>query len=176
MPADLPASACKLWRRGPVAFGPNWQNLDSADQLKEGPNAFLGFTSTNQIKSAGQFWLELPGLVDTKTVPATLVAGSGEGQILADRQGVPATKVAGTENDACSVFPNPVAENGTIQLSASFAGSSTFRLFDAKGNQVRKVKFEGNGTLSLTGLSAGVYAYRMENEGYLRFGQLVVGD
>lgn len=60
--------------------------------------------------------------------------------------------------------------------SASFAGSSTFRLFDAKGNLVRKVKFEGNGTLSLTGLSAGVYAYRMENEGYMRFGQLVVGD
>ena len=88
----------------------------------------------------------------------------------------PATKVAGTGNDACSVFPNPVAENGTIQLRASFSGSSTFRLFDSKGNQVRKVKFEGNGTLSLTGLSAGVYAYRMEHEGYLRFGRLVVGD
>jgi photosystem II stability/assembly factor-like uncharacterized protein len=177
MPADLPASACKLWRRGPVAFGPNWQNLDSADQLKEGPNAFLGFTSTNQIKSAGQFWLELPGLVESKpAVPATLVAGTGEGQETADRQGFPATKVAGTGNEACSVFPNPVAENGTIRLNASFAGSSTFRLFDAKGNQVRKVKFEGSGTLSLAGLSAGVYAYRMENEGYLRFGQLVVGD
>jgi hypothetical protein len=69
-----------------------------------------------------------------------------------------------------------VAENGTIQLSASFAGSSTFRLFDAKGNQVRKVSFVGNGTLSLTGLSVGVYAFRMDNEEYMRFGQLVVGD
>ncbi len=75
MPADLPASACKLWRRGPVAFGPVWQNLDAADVLREGPDASLGFTSANQLKSAGQFWLELPGLVEAKNVPATLVAG-----------------------------------------------------------------------------------------------------
>ncbi len=176
MPADLPASSCKIWRRGPVAFGPNWQNIDSADELKEGQNASLGFTSTNQLKSAGQFWLELPGLVESRIVPATLVAGTVNGQHPDDRQNVPSTKVACTGKDEMSVFPNPVAVNGTIQLSASFVGSSTFRLFDAKGNQVRKVKFEGNGTLSLTGLSAGVYAYRMDNEGYMRFGQLVVGQ
>jgi len=40
---------------------------------------------------------------------------------------------------------------------------------------VRILKFEGSGTLSLAGLPAGVYAYRIENEGYMRFGQLVVG-
>ena len=88
---------------------------------------------------------------------------------------LPAIKVAGTGNFEMSVFPNPVVESGMMQLLSTTAGNNTVRLFDATGNQVRKVKFEGNGTLSLTGLSAGVYADRMENEGYMRFGQLLVG-
>jgi len=62
-----------------------------------------------------------------------------------------------------------------LHLSSTAPGNCSFRLYDAKGNQVRILKFEGSGTLSLTGLPAGVYAYRIENEGYMRFGQLVVG-
>ena len=174
MPADLPASACKLWRRGPVSFGPLWQNLDAADVLNEGQKASVGFTSNNQLKAAGQFWLELPGLVEAKNVPATLVAGFGNGQDLSIQQGIPATKVAGTVNDDFRVFPNPVAEGSMLQRRSASQGNCTFRLYDVKGNQVRGLKFEGIGTLSLVGLVAGAYIYRIENEASMRFGQLVI--
>ncbi|MBC7777040.1 MAG: T9SS type A sorting domain-containing protein [Phycisphaerae bacterium] len=175
MPADLPASACKLWKRGPVAHGPTWQNLDAADVLKEGPNALLGFTSNNQLKSAGQFWLELPGLVEARKVPATLAAGFANGQNLNNQQGIPAAKAAGTVTDDFCVFPNPVAESGSLQLRSAVSGNCTFRLYDAKGNQVRVLKFEREAALSLAGLAAGAYGYRIENEGEMRFGQVVVG-
>ena len=175
MPADLPASACKLWRRGPVSFGPVWQNLDAADVLNEGQKASVGFTSNNQLKAAGQFWLELPGLMEAKNVPATLVAGFGNGQDLSIQQGIPATKVAGTVNDDFRIFPNPVAEDGMLQLRSASQVNCTFRLYDVKGNQVRMLKFEGNGTLSLAGFPAGAYPYRIENETAMRFGQLMIG-
>jgi len=155
MPADLPAAACKLWRRNPVAHGPLWQNMDVADVLNEGPNASLGFISNNQLTSAGQFWLELPGLVEAQKPSTT------SSQVLAT-------------TDTFRIFPNPVAEHGTLQLYGTASETSTFRLFDAKGNQVRVVKFEGNGTLSLQGLPTGTYAYRIENADAMRMGQVVV--
>lgn len=155
MPADLPAAACKLWRRNPVAHGPLWQNTDVADVLNEGPNASLGFISNNQLTSAGQFWLELPGLVEVQK-PST---ASSQVLVMADQ---------------FRIFPNPVAEQGTLQLYGTASGTNTFRLFDAKGNQVRVVKFEGNGTLSLQGLPTGTYAYRIENADAMRMGQVVV--
>lgn len=169
MPADLAASACKLWRRGAIAHGPLWQNLDAADELHEGPNGEIGFLSSNQIKAAGQFWLELPGLVEAKPVPATLVAGNAN-----ERHGNPATKVAGTSPDEFQVFPNPVAEGGSLHLRSATTSNCTFHLYNAKGSQVKVMKFEGNGTLSLEGLPAGTYAYRIENESSMRFGQIVV--
>jgi hypothetical protein len=155
MPADLPAAACKLWRRNPVAHGPLWQDMDVADVLNEGPSASLGFITNNQLTSAGQFWLELPGLVEVQKPNSTssldLVAA-----------------------DLFRIFPNPVAENGTLQLYGTASGTSTFRLFDAKGNQIRVVKFEGNGRLSLHGLPTGTYAYRIESADALLLGQVVV--
>lgn len=159
MPADLPASACKLWKRGALAFGPGWQSIDAADKLNEGPNASLGFTSNNQLKSAGQYWLELPGLVETR--PETG---------LADRFAEP--QEPGVSE--LRVFPNPLTESGTLHLSASRPGPCSFRLFDAKGNQIRMLKFDSSATLSVSGLAAGVYAYRIESEDRMVFGQLVV--
>lgn len=159
MPADLPATSCKLWKRSsPVAFGPSWQSLDAADVLKEGPVASLGFTSSTQIKSAGQYWLELPGLVEARPN-------------LADRD---RNEVGAIET--LQVFPNPAKANGQLQLQSNAASPCTFRLFDAKGTQQRVLKFEGSGTLSLAGLPAGVYAYRMETAESMRFGQLVIGQ
>ncbi len=173
MPADLPAASCKLWRRGQVAHGPLWQNLDAADVLNEGPNAALGFTSNNQLKAAGQFWLELPGLVELKT-GSTAFTPSGNAPFTAALRGVN-TPLPDGVNAVLPPFPNPVAESGTLQLRSGAPGNCTFRLFDAKGNQVRVLKFEREAVLSLTGLPVGAYAYRIENEGYMRFGQLVVG-
>jgi hypothetical protein len=50
----------------------------------------------------------------------------------------------------------------------------TFRLFNEKGQQVRKVVMNGTGTLSLDNLPAGMYAYRVENGQFMRLGKLVV--
>jgi photosystem II stability/assembly factor-like uncharacterized protein len=154
MPADLSANACKLWRREPVAHGPLWQYLDTADELIEGSNASLGFTASNQLKSAGQFWLELPGLSELRTAGTTpaLVA----------------------EPDF-RVYPSPVAEGGWVVLRAATLEKCTFHLFDLKGQQVRATTFTGSGVLNTGGLSAGVYAYRIEGGGSMRFGRLVIG-
>jgi photosystem II stability/assembly factor-like uncharacterized protein len=159
MPADLPASECKLWRRGPVAHGFNWQSLDAADVLNEGPQASLGFTSNNQLKTAGQYWLELPGVVAAKP-------------IFSEAPAFPMLSKAAVQRP----YPNPVAEGGTLNLPVSGSGQHILRLFDAKGNQVRVFKFEENTTITLQGLSKGVYAYRLENEMEMRFGKLVVGE
>lgn len=158
MPADLPAAACQLWRRDPVAHGPVWQNLDSADALKEGPNASVTFTSGNQLKSAGQFWLELPGLLETR--PS-----------LAERSLALAQK-----GFDFKVFPNPAPENGVLQMKASLPETCTFRLFDAKGQQVRVLRFTGEARFQLNGLAAGAYAYRLECDRYMKFGALVIGQ
>ncbi|MDX1911892.1 MAG: LamG-like jellyroll fold domain-containing protein [Saprospiraceae bacterium] len=155
MPADLPAAECKLWRRGAIAHGPLWQNADAADVLQEGLNATLGFTSNNTLTTAGQFWLELPGVV-------------------APRPNAERTEEKSAQ-ETFTVFPNPAAEGALLQLSASGPGQHSFRLFDAKGVQLRVVKFEGNATLPLSGLPAGNYHYRVENERTMRFGALVIG-
>ena len=157
MPADLPADSCRLWRRGAVAHGPVWQYLDKADGLVEGPNAVLSYTGSNQLKTAGQFWLELPGLIDARPTQA--------------QRSVSLT----SDNTDIRIFPNPVAAGGTLQLLSAVSEQYTFRLFDAKGQQVRMLKFTGNGTLALTGLAAGIYAYRIEGGTFIRFGQVIVG-
>jgi len=157
MPADLPADSCRLWRRGAVAHGPVWQYLDKADGLVEGPNAVLSYTGSNQLKTAGQFWLELPGLIDARPTQA--------------QRSVSLT----SDNTDIRIFPNPVAAGGTLQLLSAVPEPCTFRLFDAKGQQVRMLKFTGNGTLALTGLAAGIYAYRIEGGTFIRFGQVIVG-
>jgi hypothetical protein len=157
MPADLPASECKLWRRGPVAHGPNWQNLDAADVLQEGPQAKLGFTSNNQLKSAGQYWLELPGVVAPKP----------DSPLAPELPSFPKSTIQ-------LPYPNPVAEGGMLNLPVSHASLHTLRLFDAKGNQVRVFRFEENTRVSLQDLSQGVYTYRLENGVEMRFGKLVV--
>ena len=163
MPADLPASNCKLWRRGSVAHGPNWVNLDAADVLNEGLNASIGFTSNNQLTTAGQYWLELPGLVE-KVI--------GQEGIMSE---VASPKVIHPQGEL-RVFPNPASEGGTLELRATVQGNCRFRLYDALGNQVRALKFEENAQLSLVGLPAGIYAYRIDNEESMQFGQLIVGN
>jgi hypothetical protein len=157
MPADLAANACKLWRREPVAHGPLWQSLDAADVLNEGAQAGLGFTSANQLKKAGQFWLELPGLWEQRHVAAPRTEDE-----------------APVENVAFQVFPNPVAAGAALQLHAEGAGAVQFRLFDSRGNQVRSLSFEERAALPLETLPAGVYAYRLEGARHMWMGKVVV--
>ena len=157
MPADLPAAACKLWRRGPIAHGPLWQLQGSATDLREGPEASVGWVNTPGTWQASQFWLELPGLYESR-------------KAITQRTEAPVAQTS----DALRVFPNPVGAQGRIQVQSTPEISSTFRLFDSKGNQVRIQHFVGETSILLKDLPAGLYVYRLENEIYLRMGTLVM--
>lgn len=159
MPADLPASECKLWRRGPVAHGPVWQLLDQADHLTAGPLGAVGFSSNNQLSSAGQLWLELPGFADDLGLETVSTRGPAQ---------APESRVD------FRVFPSPVAEDGVLQVFSSEPELAVFRLFDANGKQVRVLRFSGQVSLPMSGLPAGVYAWRVENGKEMRVGRVVV--
>jgi Uncharacterized protein related to plant photosystem II stability/assembly factor len=161
MPADLPAQDCKLWRRGPVAHGPVWQWLDDADELKEGPNASLGFTKLNVLSNSGQLWLELPGWVQKKAWPEPSEDRASAVQPPAD---------------LFAVYPNPLPQGTALRLKSDTPGTCHFRLFDAKGAPVRYAAFEGEASLSLSGLPPGQYAYRVESASSMKLGVLVLGN
>ncbi|MEY4203206.1 MAG: Secretion system C-terminal sorting domain, partial [Bacteroidota bacterium] len=152
LPADI-GNSCKLWRRDPLAHGPLWQSLDNSDEVVPGLQSEVAFTTGNQVTQAGQFWLEVPGAARN-----TIQTRSGEQTI----------------NFEFRVFPNPVSSRGSLQLTSDSQEPCVFRLFNEKGQQVRKTEFLAAGTLQLSDLPAGVYAYRVENGQFMRFGKLVV--
>ena len=152
LPADI-GNSCKLWRRDPLAHGPLWQSLDNSDEVIPGLQSEVAFTTGNQVTQAGQFWLEVPGAARN-----AIQTRSGEQTI----------------NFEFRVFPNPAPSRGSLQLTSDSQEPCVFRLFNEKGQQVRKTEFLAAGTLQLSDLPAGVYAYRVENGQFMRFGKLVV--
>lgn len=151
LPVDIFADDFKLWRRGPVAHGPLWQLQASANQLGSGSNGSLGFGTGNQLTGSTQLWLELPGVAESRTSTPSAPA-SAEFQ----------------------VFPNPIAAGSVLQARSTEAGACTLRLYNSKGQQLRKWTFEGLGQFELNGLSAGVYTYVMQGERFMKVGSLVV--
>ena len=65
-----------------------------------------------------------------------------------------------------------MSTSGLLQLSG--AGNCRFRLFDAKGNQIRFIRFTDRESLELQDLPAGAYAYSLENDSRMIFGKLIV--
>jgi len=58
-------------------------------------------------------------------------------------------------------YPNPATEQ--FSVSYSVEQPSTLVIYDAQGRQVREMAINGNGTLSISNLPAGVYAYGIVN-------------
>ena len=114
----------------------------------------MSFTNGNQVTQAGQFWLEIPG-----------ASRAGGIQTRSNEE------IAGFE---FRVFPSPVSSRGSLQLISGVQEPCVFRLFNEKGQQVRKAEFTTAGTLELDNLPAGVYAYRVETGQFMRFGKVVV--
>jgi hypothetical protein len=73
-----------------------------------------------------------------------------------------------------SLYPNPVSRDGICTIRTTLDGSCQFHLYDEKGRAVCLKGFEGQTTVSLDGLPAGIYAYRIDNETYMTFGKLIV--
>jgi photosystem II stability/assembly factor-like uncharacterized protein len=73
-----------------------------------------------------------------------------------------------------TVSPNPVSRNGICRIRTTVDGTWQFRLFDEKGRAVRIVRLSGQADVSMDGLPAGAYVYRIENENFMRFGKLII--
>lgn len=156
LPLDLPNNACKLWSRGPVAEGPVWQYLNTADQVTRSLHSTAGFTKNNQLTSEAQLWLELPGYADAARPAADRIENG-----------------AGADPDM-ALFPNPVVAGNNLYLRADASQTFTLRLFDESGQMVKRITITGGGAFSSAGLEDGIFTYRIENESFMKFGQLVV--
>jgi hypothetical protein len=74
-----------------------------------------------------------------------------------------------------TIFPNPVAENGTLNIRVSnekeaIQGS----LFDNTGRKVRSFTFTQEGVFEVKGLPSGIYQYMLETGDWMTFGKIVV--
>lgn len=86
---------------------------------------------------------------------------------------------------ALAAFPNPASESATIPLSVSTSGTESVRLelFDIRGARVADLSDDARRALDggsagvrvdLRALPAGYYRYRLDRDGIIRSGSLVV--
>ncbi|MBI1225167.1 MAG: T9SS type A sorting domain-containing protein [Bacteroidetes bacterium] len=148
VPAGSPASDYNLYARPPRADGNTWQPHAPAEQVITGADGAAIFGTGNGVEEASQFVISLPMSTATNEPNAL--------------------------QPMISISPNPVASNGTLNIHTNLVGKVKFRLFDEKGRAIRLVGFDKSTQLALNGLAAGVYFYSLENEGVMKFGQVVV--
>ncbi|MCF8246478.1 MAG: T9SS type A sorting domain-containing protein [Saprospiraceae bacterium] len=148
VPVGNVAQQYQLYARPPRGEGDTWQPLDLGDGLTPGTDGSVVFSDGNGVGEPAQFIIARP-MGTAAQQPATL-------------------------QSMVNVSPNPVASNGVLNISTNLVGKVKFKLFDEKGRGVRVTVFERNGTLSLNGLAAGIYAYSIENETIMKFGKVVV--
>lgn len=158
-PAGQPAGAYKLWQRAANGEGPTWAFVDSADVALSGADGAATFSGLNALDdfALGQFVLSLP---TDSIVSAVHNPGA-----------------APEKAPELRVYPNPVAANAPVSIrTENLPGRLVFRLFDAKGNPVRTLRFNGQTALETKDLAPGAYFYRLESEGWMKMGKLVVGQ
>jgi hypothetical protein len=75
-----------------------------------------------------------------------------------------------------SVYPNPVAVNGQLKISASTDAPLEFSLFNLNGKLVSHQLINGNDLISIgkLQLSIGTYLYHVKGNGIMRTGKLTV--
>ncbi|MEL6837349.1 MAG: LamG-like jellyroll fold domain-containing protein [Bacteroidota bacterium] len=71
------------------------------------------------------------------------------------------------------VYPNPLNVQTGLQVRSSLPGPTRFELYSADGRLLQQTIFESNVYLRLPGLPAGMYNYRLVNQGEILTGQLV---
>ena len=137
-----------------LADGLPWTLLDSADYVSVGKNATVTFGASNQIKNSAQFFLSAPASFEVPKMPETsMERGATEIRAL--------------------LYPNPVPLGGRLRVETDWKGIATFRLFDAKGNQVLVQQFEAVCSIDRLEMPAGVYYYRIENEMHMETGAVI---
>jgi len=72
------------------------------------------------------------------------------------------TSIADVAEEDLAVYPNPVAANGTLQLSRALNADESVQLFDTQGRMVGNMN-EATSTVSLDGVNAGIYVLKILN-------------
>lgn len=72
------------------------------------------------------------------------------------------TGIADVSEEGFSVYPNPVAANGTLQLSSALNVDESVQLFDTQGRMVKNMN-EATSAVSLDGVNAGIYVMKVLN-------------
>ncbi len=79
-------------------------------------------------------------------------------------------------NAVIEVFPNPVANKMSLQITTNLESAFKLVLYDENGKVVLTKKFEQSTTLNLENLPAGIYFYRLESESAVKNGRILIGN
>ena len=146
-PAANPG-AYRLYSRGPGADGPSWMYITEAAAAQAGDNGMIRFEGN-----------DLPG------APA---------QLIVSKPVLSAAHTGSQNRSWVRVSPNPVSSSGKVYIQLSAEEAAVFRLFDARGRNVRTLRFTGSADMNLEGLPSGPYWYAIDGEKTLQTGKLVV--
>ncbi len=158
-PADEPAGAYKLWHRAANGEGATWAFIDSADVVQSGADGAAAFSNLHVLDNFdfGQFILTMP--------TDSLLSSVDNPNIFSEK------------TPEVRVFPNAVPMGGQVSIyTENLPGALIFRLFDAKGNSVQVLRFEGQTIFQVSDLTAGAYFYRVESEKWMCVGKLIIGQ
>lgn len=72
------------------------------------------------------------------------------------------TGIADVAEEDFMVYPNPVAANGTLQLSRAMDADESIQLFDTQGRMVESIN-ASTSSVSLDGMNAGIYILKILN-------------
>lgn len=72
------------------------------------------------------------------------------------------TGIADVSEEDFTVYPNPVAANGTLQLSRGLNADESVQLFDTQGRMVKTIN-AAISTISLDGVTGGIYVLKILN-------------
>lgn len=72
------------------------------------------------------------------------------------------TGIADVVEEDFTVYPNPVAADGLLQLSRALNAGESVQLFDTQGRMVKDI-FETTSAVSLDGVNAGIYILKILN-------------
>ena len=156
-PGGQPTGAYRLWRRAANGEGASWAFVDTAGMIQSGADGAAVFSGLHVSDSFdyGQFLITLPA-------DSLLSAVKNPG-------------LATGKSPELRIYPNPTPSNGLVTIrTENLPGNLLLRLFDAKGNPVRTLKFTGQATFETKGLAPGAYFYRLESESWMKVGGLIV--
>ncbi len=147
VPPNAMPNQYQLYSRPPRADGDTWVGLTPAYQISSSFDGSVVFSFTG---------------VD------------GPAQLIITRPIATSVQQPIQSQPMVSISPNPVSKNGTLNIHMNLSGKLKFKLYDTKGRAVRVAVFERDGSLTMGGLAAGVYAYSIESERVMNFGKVVV--